>query len=135
MGIFFTQIGANATPAQLRTVAREGQTAINQAVSAAPGEIKGDVQAHDFPADSFDVIFCWDLLEHLPKPELRAIARAAGLPTADKKDSQGICFIGEVKMADFLRAYVPDAPGPLPEALAEDIPVVPHEDLVATAQN
>ena len=49
---------------------------------------------------------------HLPKPELRALAREAGLPTADKKDSQGICFIGEVKMADFLRAYVPDAPGP-----------------------
>ncbi|WP_414663220.1 MnmA/TRMU family protein [Horticoccus sp. 23ND18S-11] len=50
---------------------------------------------------------------HLPKPELRAIARDAGLPTADKKDSQGICFIGEVKMADFLRTYVPDAPGPI----------------------
>ena len=49
----------------------------------------------------------------LPKPELRALAREAKLPTADKKDSQGICFIGEVKMADFLRAYVPDAPGPI----------------------
>ncbi|PTX91285.1 tRNA 2-thiouridine(34) synthase MnmA [Opitutus sp. ER46] len=49
----------------------------------------------------------------LPKPELRRLAREAGLPTADKKDSQGICFIGEVKMADFLRAYVPDAPGPI----------------------
>jgi tRNA-specific 2-thiouridylase len=53
---------------------------------------------------------------HLAKPELRAIAREAGLPTADKKDSQGICFIGEVKMADFLRAYVPDAPGPIVRA-------------------
>ncbi|MBL9186130.1 MAG: tRNA 2-thiouridine(34) synthase MnmA [Opitutaceae bacterium] len=52
----------------------------------------------------------------LVKPDLRAIARAAGLPTADKKDSQGICFIGEVKMADFLRAYVPDAPGPIVRA-------------------
>jgi tRNA-specific 2-thiouridylase len=50
---------------------------------------------------------------HLAKPELRALARSAGLPTADKKDSQGICFIGEVKMVDFLRAYVPDAPGPI----------------------
>jgi tRNA-specific 2-thiouridylase len=49
----------------------------------------------------------------LPKPELRRLAREAGLPTAEKKDSQGICFIGEVKMADFLRAYVPDAPGPI----------------------
>ncbi len=53
---------------------------------------------------------------HLPKPELRALARDAKLPTADKKDSQGICFIGEVKMADFLRAYVPDAPGPIVRA-------------------
>ena len=53
---------------------------------------------------------------HLPKPELRQIAQAAKLPTAQKKDSQGICFIGEVKMSDFLRAYVPDAPGPIVRA-------------------
>jgi tRNA-uridine 2-sulfurtransferase len=52
----------------------------------------------------------------LLKPELRALARKAGLATADKKDSQGICFIGQVKMADFLRAYVPDAPGPVVRA-------------------
>jgi tRNA-specific 2-thiouridylase len=49
----------------------------------------------------------------LRKPELRRIAREAGLATADKKDSQGICFIGEVRMRDFLRAYVPDHPGPI----------------------
>lgn len=53
---------------------------------------------------------------HLLKPELRALAREAGLVTADKKDSQGICFIGEVKMQDFLRAYVPDRPGPIVRA-------------------
>jgi len=53
---------------------------------------------------------------HLEKPELRALAREAGLTTAGKKDSQGICFIGEVKMADFLQAYVPDAPGPIVRA-------------------
>jgi tRNA-uridine 2-sulfurtransferase len=52
----------------------------------------------------------------LSKPELRRIAREAGLATADKKDSQGICFIGEVRMADFLRAYVPDRPGPIVRA-------------------
>ena len=52
----------------------------------------------------------------LPKPELRRLAREAGLPNADKKDSQGICFIGEVKMGDFLKAYVPDAPGPIVRA-------------------
>ncbi len=53
---------------------------------------------------------------NLQKPELRALARDAGLPTAAKKDSQGICFIGEVKMADFLKTYVPDAPGPIVRA-------------------
>ncbi len=52
----------------------------------------------------------------LAKPELRRLAREAGLPTADKKDSQGICFIGEVKMQDFLRQYVPDHPGPIVRA-------------------
>jgi tRNA-specific 2-thiouridylase len=53
---------------------------------------------------------------HLRKPELRRLAAEAGLPTAAKKDSQGICFIGEVKMADFLKAYVPDHPGPIVRA-------------------
>ena len=52
----------------------------------------------------------------LEKPRLRELARQAGLATADKKDSQGICFIGEVKMQDFLRAYVPDMPGPIVRA-------------------
>ncbi len=45
------------------------------------------------------------------KPEVRAQARRFGLPTAEKKDSQGICFIGQVKMSEFLRHYVPDHPG------------------------
>jgi len=40
----FTNVGANPTPAQLRTATREGQTAITQALNAAPAEIKGDVQ-------------------------------------------------------------------------------------------
>lgn len=53
---------------------------------------------------------------HLHKPELRRLARAAGLPNADKKDSQGICFIGNVRMQDFLRHYVADEPGDIVRA-------------------
>lgn len=45
------------------------------------------------------------------KPEVREAAKRFALPTADKKDSQGICFIGNIKMSDFLRHYVPDSPG------------------------
>jgi tRNA-specific 2-thiouridylase len=53
----------------------------------------------------------WMPVGGLQKSEVRARASAAGLPTAAKKDSQGICFIGKVRMADFLREYLPDAPG------------------------
>lgn len=45
------------------------------------------------------------------KPEVRANARRFNLPVAEKKDSQGICFLGQVKMSDFLRHYVADSPG------------------------
>jgi tRNA-specific 2-thiouridylase len=45
------------------------------------------------------------------KPEVREVARRFDLPTAEKKDSQGICFIGNIKMSDFLRHHVPDSPG------------------------
>lgn len=48
---------------------------------------------------------------HLQKPEVRIEAEKLGLKTATKKDSQGICFIGEVKMEDFLSAFVEDKPG------------------------
>ena len=47
------------------------------------------------------------------KPEVREIARKAGLPTAEKKDSQGICFLGQVSMDDFLKQYIPTKKGAL----------------------
>ncbi|MEO5646210.1 MAG: tRNA 2-thiouridine(34) synthase MnmA [Candidatus Paceibacterota bacterium] len=48
---------------------------------------------------------------HLQKKEVRAIAERAGLFTAVKKDSQGICFLGEIDMKDFLRHYIDEKPG------------------------
>jgi tRNA-specific 2-thiouridylase len=53
---------------------------------------------------------------HLLKPDLREMAKKAGLPNAEKKDSQGICFIGNIKMQDFLSQYVPDQPGQIVRA-------------------
>jgi tRNA-specific 2-thiouridylase len=40
------------------------------------------------------------------KPEVRKLARKFGLPTAEKKDSQGICFVGPLKVRDFLKEYI-----------------------------
>lgn len=49
----------------------------------------------------------------LEKPRVREIAAAHDLITADKKDSTGICFIGERRFADFLKTYLPAQPGPI----------------------
>lgn len=47
----------------------------------------------------------------LPKQEVRKIAANLQLATHDKKDSTGICFIGERKFKDFLEQYIPAQPG------------------------
>lgn len=47
----------------------------------------------------------------LAKPEVRELAAAHNLITHNKKDSTGICFIGERKFADFLKQYLPAQPG------------------------
>ncbi len=51
----------------------------------------------------------------LEKPEVRRLAKASGLPTADKKDSQGLCFIGKVKLPDFLQQQLAVEHGPIVE--------------------
>ncbi|MEP6943597.1 MAG: tRNA 2-thiouridine(34) synthase MnmA [Betaproteobacteria bacterium] len=50
-------------------------------------------------------------LGELTKREVRVIAREQGLPTHAKKDSTGICFIGERPFRDFLARYLPKHPG------------------------
>ena len=49
----------------------------------------------------------------LTNGQVRAIARDAGLPVAERKDSTGICFIGERNFKRFLVDYLPAQPGPM----------------------
>jgi len=49
----------------------------------------------------------------MEKSSVRAIAKKADLVTHDKKDSTGICFIGERRFKDFLERYLPANPGPI----------------------
>ena len=52
-------------------------------------------------------------LGEIAKRDVRAIAKREGIPTWAKKDSTGICFIGERPFRDFLAKYLPEAPGPI----------------------
>lgn len=50
------------------------------------------------------------------KPEVRKMAAARGLSTAAKKDSQGICFVGQVGIRDFISMYVDQKPGDIKDS-------------------
>ncbi|HYP80372.1 MAG TPA: tRNA 2-thiouridine(34) synthase MnmA [Steroidobacteraceae bacterium] len=52
-------------------------------------------------------------LGEMHKQQVRELARSAGLPVADKRDSTGICFIGERPFREFLERYIGHAPGPI----------------------
>lgn len=68
---------------------------------------------------------------HLDKSEVRAIAKKIGLVTADKKDSQGLCFVGKISLPQFLQQQLKPKEGliiEIPDSLAifkayNDIPV------------
>ncbi len=51
----------------------------------------------------------------LMKPQVRAIATEAKLPSAKRNDSQGICFLGKVNYNDFIRRYLGEKEGPIVE--------------------
>lgn len=52
---------------------------------------------------------------HLMKSEVRAIASAQDLPSASRKDSQGICFLGKINYNDFIGRYLGERPGKIVE--------------------
>lgn len=55
------------------------------------------------------------------KPEIRKLAKKYKLSTADKKDSVGICFVGEVGIKEFLSQYVTTEPGPIVDSSGTEV--------------
>ena len=66
-------------------------------------------------------------LGEMQKRDVRAIAKREGIPTWAKKDSTGICFIGERPFREFLARYLPRTPGPM--VTPEGVAVGRHEGL------
>ena len=60
-------------------------------------------------------------LQGLLKSAVRHIAQTAGFANSRKKDSTGICFIGERRFRDFLASYLPATPGPIETTMGEVI--------------
>ncbi|MFD2612620.1 tRNA 2-thiouridine(34) synthase MnmA [Paenibacillus gansuensis] len=58
---------------------------------------------------------------HLPKPQVREIADRAGLATAKKKDSTGVCFIGERNFREFLSGYLPAKSGDMVDVRSGEV--------------
>lgn len=56
---------------------------------------------------------CLFPIGNLLKSEVRQLAKEIGLPNWNRKDSQGICFIGKLSMRDFLKTAIPHKKGPL----------------------
>ena len=59
----------------------------------------------------------------LDKSEVRRIAAAQGLVTADKKDSQGLCFVGKISLPDFLQQQLKPKEGAIIEIPREAVPI------------
>ena len=58
---------------------------------------------------------------NMTKPEVKDLAAEKGLDVARKKESMGVCFVGEVGMKDFLREYLDTRPGEIREAETEKV--------------
>ena len=60
-------------------------------------------------------------LREYTKAEVREIARKRGLPVSEKKDSTGVCFIGERSFKPFLMHYLPAQPGPIVDVSGKEL--------------
>ncbi|HVS24615.1 MAG TPA: tRNA 2-thiouridine(34) synthase MnmA, partial [Gammaproteobacteria bacterium] len=107
---------ADTAPATIAASAADGTPQLLKARDAAKDQsyFLAAVDADDLR----DVLFP---LGELLKSDVREIARNAGLPVADKKDSTGICFIGERPFAEFLARYVPPSPGAIVDERGREI--------------
>ena len=68
------------------------------------------------------------------KSEVRKIAAAQALVTAEKKDSQGLCFIGKVRLPDFLKQQLAPKQGPIISIPVAQVPQLEPNDTPGEAQ-
>jgi len=113
-GVFEKKVGyqfdKTATGHYAHTVEENGKTYLATAID--PVKDQTDFLAQ---IDHLQVSKLLFPLGRLMKQEVRTIAEQAGLPSAKRQDSQGICFLGKVNYNDFIRRYLGEKEGPIVE--------------------
>ncbi len=71
--------------------------------------------------------YCLFPIGNYKKPQIRELARQFGLPNSEKKDSQGLCFVGHIKLKDFLNQRLPQKQGAV--ALSDGKVVGEHDGI------
>ena len=116
-----------ATGHYVRIVAREGAGGVAGAAGAptfslfAGKDPSKDQSYFLWTLTQAELAHCLFPIGDFLKSEVRAMARRGGLPTAEKKDSQGVCFLGDISVADFLKQYIPERRGALMTTAGENI--------------
>jgi len=113
-GVFEQQVGINfdktATGHYATTTERNGKVYLSTAKD--PLKDQTDFLAQINYLQVSKLMFP---IGHLMKSQVRAIAEKAGLPSAKRQDSQGICFLGKINYNDFIRRYLGEKEGPTVE--------------------
>lgn len=113
-GCFEQEVGKNydftATGHYATTVIRDGQTWLGTAKD--PVKDQTDFLAQ---IDRLQVSKLMFPIGHLMKHEVRELATQAGLPSARRKDSQGICFLGKINYNDFVKRFLGEKEGAIIE--------------------
>lgn len=113
-GVFEQRVGyqfdKTATGHYAHTLEEQGKTYLATAID--PVKDQTDFLAQ---IDHLQVSKLMFPLGRLMKNEVREIALKAGLPSAKRQDSQGICFLGKVNYNDFIRRYLGEKEGPIVE--------------------
>jgi tRNA-specific 2-thiouridylase len=71
---------------------------------------------------------------HLQKAEVRAIASRIGLPTAQKKDSQGLCFVGKIRLPEFLQQQLSAKKGTIVEIPSDAPSILNRQKRIAESE-
>jgi tRNA-specific 2-thiouridylase len=113
-GLFFDKIDSSFAKVVSGHYAQVEQRNGTYLLKRSPDSVK-DQTYFLHSLDQTQLARLWFPLGHLTKPAVRKLARELNLPNRDRKDSQGICFLGKIEYPAFIRFHLGEKPGDVVE--------------------